>query len=125
MTDADDFAPRPGNDPPQPPPPDTGGTQAKGFVGALFDFRFDNFVTPRIVRSLYVLITIAIAVGYLAAATAAYRVGAGFGTFMLLIVGPVVSLIYLALARVTLEFILAGVRMSQDIRDMRGGSGRI
>ena len=30
----------------------------KGFVGSLFDFSFSTFVTPKIIKVLYVLFTI-------------------------------------------------------------------
>ncbi|MBA2338194.1 MAG: hypothetical protein H0V96_10640 [Acidimicrobiia bacterium] len=67
MTDADDFAPPPGSDPPPPlPPAATGEPDAKGFVGALFDYSFSRSATPKIARVLYVLISIGIVVGYLA-----------------------------------------------------------
>src|SRR5438270_11238204 len=34
------------------------GTTAKGFLGSLFDFGFTSFVTPKIIKVLYVLIMI-------------------------------------------------------------------
>ena len=68
-------------------------TDAAGFLRALFDFSFSTFITPKVVRFVYILAT----------------------GLLVLLVGPIVMLVYLALIRMTLEFYLAITRMSQDI----------
>ncbi len=101
------------------PPPQPGASsdlaqQGKGFFGALFDFSFNNFVTPMIVKVVYVLAAIAIALGYLLFLVSTFTQSAGLGV-VVLIIGPVIAVLYLALIRMTLEFYLAIVRMSEDI----------
>jgi hypothetical protein len=105
------------------PPPSTepygqppqGRPPAKGFFGALFDFSFEHFVTPMIVKVVYVLAMIALGIGWLFWLVAAFASdSAGLGVAVL-ILGPVALLLYLCLIRMTLEFYLAVTRMSQDI----------
>jgi hypothetical protein len=87
---------------------------SKGFFGALFDFSFNSFVTPMIVKFVYVLATIGIAIGYLVFLVSAFANSAAAG-IIVLIVGAIGALVYLAFIRMTLEFYYAVVRMSQDI----------
>src|SRR5215472_8612004 len=90
------------------PPANSSGP---GFFGALFDFSFGSFITPMIVKTVYVLAVAVLALFWLVFLIAAFSqsVGAGLGV---LIFGPVFVLIYLAFIRMTLEFFLALVRMS-------------
>ena len=108
-----------GNPPPAAPqgqgvspgPPPSG----KGFFGALFDFSFEHFVTPMIVKVVYVLAIVALGLAWLVWLVAAFAAdNAGYG-IAVLILGPIALLLYLCLIRMTLEFYLAITRMSQDI----------
>ena len=85
-----------------------------GFFAALFDFSFSRFVTPMIVKFVYVLATIALAISYVVFVIAGFDNSAAAG-ITILILGAAVALIYLAFIRMTLEFYYAIVRMSQDI----------
>ncbi len=80
----------------------------------LFDFNFESFVTPKIVKIVYILITVGLAVLYLAMVITAFASkNAGLGIFVLLIVGPLVTIIYLALARMGLESLVATIRTAE------------
>jgi hypothetical protein len=85
-----------------------------GFFAALFDFSFSRFVTPMIVKFVYVLATIVLAIGYVGFVIGAFTRNVGAGV-LTLILGAVVVLIYLAFIRMTLEFYFAIVRMSEDV----------
>ncbi len=103
---------------PQSPHP-VGGTptpaqSGAGFLTALFDFSFTHFVTPKLVRFVYILATIALAVAWFGYLLIAFAASATLGLAVLLL-GPVLFVIYLALIRMTLEFYLSVVRMSEDI----------
>jgi hypothetical protein len=98
----------------QAPPPGPSQPSGKGFFGALFDFSFQHFVTPMLVKVVYILATVALVVGWLFWLVAGFTQDAAFGIGVL-VLGPVVLLIYLALVRMTLEFYLSVVRMSEDI----------
>ncbi len=116
-----------GSTPPPPPPPvaPTGGPsgmssipdpakEGAGFFQALFDFSFTNFVTPILVRFVYLLATVALVVSWLIFVFAGFANSAGAG-LAALILGPIFVIIYLAVIRMTLEFYLSVVRMSEDI----------
>lgn len=108
------YPPHPQGPPPPPPPPATSGTDAAGFFRALFDFSFNEFVTPKVVKFVYILATIAV-VGFWAIFTLlTFTESPGMGVVFLLL-GPIGVILYLALIRMTLEFYLAVTRMSQDI----------
>ena len=89
-------------------------SDSTGFLPALFDFTFTHFVTPKLVRFVYLLATIALAVGWLVFLFSAFAQSVGFG-LVVLILGPVLVVIYLAVIRMTLEFYLSIVRMSEDV----------
>ncbi|MDF2966239.1 MAG: hypothetical protein K0Q93_17 [Nocardioidaceae bacterium] len=87
----------------------------KGFLGALFDFSFTSFVTPTIVKFVYILITIGLALGYLLFVVLGFAGDTPAVGIVVLLLGWIPFLVYLALARMTLEFYFALVRMSEDI----------
>lgn len=103
---------------PSAPAPPSGNVdvaqETAGFFKALFDFSFTHFVTPIIVKVVYVLITVALVLGWLVFTLISFTQSAG-GGLLVLILGAIVVIVYLALARMTLEFYLAIVRMSEDI----------
>lgn len=86
-----------------------------GGLRSLFDFSFNTFVTPKIVRIVYVIITVVIALAWIGALVSMLANGEWLGFFVVLIFGALVALVYLALARMTLEFYYSVVRMSEDI----------
>ena len=96
----------------------TGARQAagdgKGVVSALFDFSFTNLVTPKLVRFVYLLATIGLGLGWVFFLISAFASSATFG-LVVLVFGPLVLLVYLALIRMTLEFYLSITRMADDI----------
>ena len=99
--------------------------EASGFFSALFDYSFSRFVTPLIVKFLYVLITVGVAIGYLFYVIVAFEANAGLGLVTLVIIGPIVSIVILAFYRVTLELYLSVVRMSEDIHRMQSGGRQL
>ena len=91
------------------------GQQAKGFFGALFDVSFQTFITPKLVKFVYILIMVLVAVSYVGYVLTAFQVSFLLGLFVMFILGPLVAILILALYRVALEFFLAVIRMSEDI----------
>ncbi|MGL3805273.1 DUF4282 domain-containing protein [Paeniglutamicibacter sp. R2-26] len=92
----------------------------------LFDFNFDSFVTPRIVKIVYILITVGLAVLYVGMVVSAFvSENALLGILVLLVVGPLVTIIYLALARMGLESLVATIRTAEhtgELVRLAGGS---
>lgn len=103
--------------PTTPPPEPAPASSPKGFFARLFDIRFSSYITPTVVSILYVLGIIGVVIGYLSYVVLAFNVNAGFGILVLLILGPLFSLLAVIWLRVTLEFYLALVRLSGDFRE--------
>ena len=98
--------------------------EAKGFFASLFDYSFSSFITPRIIKVLYVLATIAISLWTLFLIVAAFNVSDGVGAVMLVIGGPLFFVFSMIYARVFLELVIAFFRINgnvQEIRDERIG----
>jgi hypothetical protein len=88
-------------------------------VKALFDFNFDSFVTPKLVKIVYILITIGLGILYLGIVFSAFASRQiAFGFFALIVVGPLVVLIYLALARMGLESLIATIRTAENTGEL-------
>jgi hypothetical protein len=92
--------------------------QARSPLAALFDFEFNTFATPAVVKILYIVGMVLLGLAYVGFLIAGFTQGVGFG-LLALVVGAVVVLFYLILFRVTLEFFYAIVRMSEDIHQKR------
>ena len=95
--------------------------QAKGFLAALFDYSFTSFVTPKIIKVLYVLATIVISLWTLFLILAAFSASSGFGVVTLVIVGPLFFLISMIYARVLLELIIVFFRINANVQEIRDG----
>jgi Domain of unknown function (DUF4282) len=93
--------------------------EPKGFLGALFDFSFTSFVTPKVVKVLYVLIVVVVGLSALGFALSVLATSPGLGLIVLLIGAPLYFLVVTALYRITLEFFMVVFRMAQDIRAIR------
>ena len=104
-----------GGGPPMGPGPQG---ESKGFFGALFDFSFDSFATPAVVKVLYIIGMVLLGLFYVVIVISGFAQNAGFG-LLALIGGGIAVLFYLTLFRITLEFYYAVVRMSEDIHHRR------
>jgi hypothetical protein len=92
---------------------------SKGFLGALFDFGFTSFVTPKVIKVLYMLIVIGTIVTALVFTIAVFKASVMFGFLMLVFGDPLFILIALAIYRVILEFFVVTFRVAEDIRALR------
>ena len=85
----------------------------KGFFGSLFDFSFSEFITPRIIKLLFVLAIIISAIVALVMLFAGIAKG-GPGAFLAIILAPVLFLLYVIMARVWLEVIMVMFRIADN-----------
>ncbi|WP_344971629.1 DUF4282 domain-containing protein [Salinactinospora qingdaonensis] len=102
-----------------PSPPD------KGFFGALFDFNFDYFVTSKVIKVLYVLGMVAVALSTLISLVSAFVVMGdtpGMG-IVLLVATPILGMIYLILLRIWMELLIVIFKIGEDLRAMRERGG--
>jgi len=92
----------------------------RGFVGSLFDFSFSSFVTPKIIKVLYVLFTIWTALVGITILVIGFRTGgmAG-GLFTLIIVEPIFLLLTLGIYRVVLEAFMVIFRIYDEMKKIR------
>jgi hypothetical protein len=77
----------------------------RGFFESLMDTRFDSLITPKLIRFLYVVSMIVLAVGVLFLVVASFTNGVGSG-IVALILAPLGALIYLIVIRLWLELIV-------------------
>jgi hypothetical protein len=92
-----------------------------GFLGALFDLGFTSFVTPKIIKVLYVLVMIGTVVSTLAFTIIVFKADTAFGIVALAFGDPLVILVVLAVFRIFLEFFVVIFRAAEDIRALREG----
>lgn len=93
--------------------------EAQSFFSSLFDYSFSSFVTPRIIKILYVLATIVIALWTLILVLAGFNVSSGAGLLMLVVVGPLFFVISMIYARVVLELIIVFFRINGNVQEIR------
>jgi hypothetical protein len=93
--------------------------ETRGFLGALFDFGFTSFVTPKVIKVLYLLIVIGTVVSALVVTIIAFKASVVFGILMLVFGDPLFILIVLAIYRIILEFFVVTFRVAEDVRALR------
>jgi hypothetical protein len=96
------------------------GGESKGFLGSLFDFSFTSFVTPKIIKVLYVLATVWTVIWALIFLRYGFKYGgAAGGIATLIIVDPVLILLTLGAFRMVLELFMVAHRMHEDLKAIR------
>jgi uncharacterized membrane protein len=93
---------------------------SKGFLGSLFDFSFTSFVTPKIIKVLYVLATVWTVIWALIFLRYGFKYGGAAGGFVtLIIVDPILILLTLGAFRMVLELFMVAHRMHEDLKAVR------
>jgi hypothetical protein len=100
-----------------------GAAGARGFLNALFDFGFTSFVTPKVIKVLYMLIVIGTVVSALVFTIIVFKASTPFG-IVTLVFDPLFILIVMAIYRMILEFFAVAFRVAEDIRVLRERSER-
>jgi hypothetical protein len=91
----------------------------RGFLGSLFDFSFTSFVTPKIIKVLYVLFTIWTVIWALVLLRVGFLYGVAAGIFVLLVVVPIFILLTLGVYRVILEAFMVVFRIYEETKKIR------
>ena len=90
------------------------------FFGSLFDFSFSRFVTLRLVKFLYVITVILLAVVMFAVIFAGFTEAvSGVETLGYIVLGPVLALLYLLIVRVWLELVVVVFRIGETATEIR------
>jgi hypothetical protein len=92
--------------------------EPRGFFASLFDYSFSSYITPRIIKLLYVLATILVALWVLLLILLAFKASKTLGILTLLIGGPLDFLITMIWVRVGLEALSAFFRIHRDVHDI-------
>jgi hypothetical protein len=106
--------------PAQAPKPRQRAAGEKGFLGSLFDFSFTALVTPKIIKVLYILLTIWTALIALVMLVISFKTGGAVGgLFVLFIVVPIFVLLTLGVYRVVLEAFMVVFRIYEETQKIR------
>ncbi len=92
------------------------------FIDKLFNFSFKEFVTPSIIKVLYVLILIGIAVWFVVMAISGFMAGFGYG-LLALIGSAIAAAVFVILARVYMEVIMVFFRMLGLLENIAAAKG--
>jgi len=84
----------------------------RGFLESLMDTRFDSLITPKLIRFLYVVSMVVLAIGALVTIVAAFADKASTGV-LFLILAPLGALIYLIVVRLWLELIVVTFKIRE------------
>ncbi|MGO4204284.1 DUF4282 domain-containing protein [Rhodococcus sp. TAF43] len=108
------FAPAPPapQGPPLGPPPTS-------FFSALFDYNFNSYVTPKVVKVVYILVTIALGLMVVVWTIAGFASESPAIGLVALLGGSLFFIVMLALARISLEFYVAVIKISEDVKEIK------
>ncbi|MCA9935646.1 MAG: DUF4282 domain-containing protein [Ardenticatenaceae bacterium] len=94
----------------------------KGFFAALLDFSFSEFITTKLVKILYGLLLIIIAIAFLGGMVSAVVSIFSRGGFLrglgLLCGTPIIALIYIIMARAWTELIIVIFRIAENTTEL-------
>lgn len=100
--------------------------ESKGFFASLFDFGFTSFITLRFLRVIYIVLMAVIFITGLILFFTGFTRGAAGIAFSLIVV-PIVTLLYLVIARIYMELIAIFFRIGENTTQMAqalGGGGQ-
>ena len=89
--------------------------QVKGFFGKLFDLSFKDFITPKIIKILFVIAIIISGLAGLGIIGAGFSRGA-LGGIAAIIIAPIAVVLYIIMARVWLELVLVIFSIEEHTR---------
>lgn len=86
----------------------------KGFFASLFDFSFSEFITPRIISTLYIIGVVLAGIASIVMLFSMFRAGAVAGILALILV-PLYFLLLVVFARVYMEIIVVFFKIYEGI----------
>ena len=93
-------------------------TARAGFFSSLFDLNFSRVVTTRVVKWLYLIVIILVALGLIGYIVTAIISGSVVAIVLAVIVGPLVALLYIIVARIFFEVLVAIFRILETNREI-------
>jgi len=98
--------------------------EAKGYIRSLYDFSFSSFVTRKVIKVLYILITVVYSIGAVIVFISLLTRHSAADVVIAVIGVPLGYLIYLTIARISLEVLMVIFGIGEDVREMRDLAGR-
>lgn len=86
----------------------------KGFLNAMFDLSFSSFITPKLIKFIYIISIGLLALFGLGIIISGFSQGFGPG-LAALILAPIIFLLYLMAVRIWLEMTIVVFRISQNV----------
>jgi len=95
----------------------------KGFVGAMFDFSFNNYVTPKIVKVLYgiwLLMAGLVLIGGILSGFYQFidKYGSVVGGLFQIVVAPFAAVLIMILGRVYMEVLIVLFKIAENLGDI-------
>jgi hypothetical protein len=91
----------------------------RGYLRSLFDFSFSSLITRRVIRTLYILITIVYSLGALVAFATLVAQHTATDVVLAVVIVPLGYILYLTVARVMLEVLMVIFDIGEDVRQIR------
>jgi hypothetical protein len=95
----------------------------KGFFGALFDVSFKHFITLKFIKVIYIIVMVLIGLFALLAFLAVASNGGGGAAILVLLLLAPLALLYLVLARISLEVIAVLFRIGENTAVLAAAQG--
>jgi len=89
-------------------------SEKKGFFATLLDFSFTEFVTPKIIKFLFVLSIFCSALAVLLIIIGGFASGSVIAGILALIFSPLIFFLYVLFARMWLELIVVAFRIAEN-----------
>lgn len=90
----------------------------EGFLKGLFDTRFGTLITPKIIRVLYILTMIVLALVAISFIIGAFNNSVGWGIAVLVVLAPLGFLLYLIVARIWLELVIVAFKINESAQQI-------
>ena len=103
--------------PTPPPPPAAYGMAGRSFWSKFFDLSFSEYITPSVIRVLFIVIMVVIGLSVVGAIVVGFTASAGAGVFAL-IGGLIYGFLSLLFARVLLEVVMVFFQIHENTRDI-------
>jgi len=91
-----------------------------GFLGSLFDFNFSSFVTPVVIKILYVLAIILVFLIAVGMVIQGFDLSTERGVITLVILAPLYFFVSILSIRIGLELVMVIFRIGENIAKMSG-----
>ena len=91
-----------------------GGGQERGFFARLFDFSFESFITPTIIKALFIIYLVMVAFIAIAMVIVGFTQSTLVGIIALIIGVPIFGFIYILVGRVWLELVIIFFRIHEN-----------